>query len=108
MYNHKQMLLFIGLIAAIIAAMPNTISLFGGDHTMPREVTCDRCHEPGEEGSLALGMYRGDESCASCHHCNLANYTALRENGTGACTECHEIGPGCPREGGFTKKIQND
>jgi|LGOV01.1.fsa_nt_gb hypothetical protein len=108
MYNYKRMLLFIGLIAAIIAAMPNTISLFGGDHTMPREVDCNRCHEPSEEALSSLGMYPGDESCATCHRCNLANYTELRANGTGACTECHEIGLGCPRAEGFTKNIQND
>ena len=108
MYNYKRMLLFIGLIAAIIAAMPNTISLFGGDHTMPREVDCNRCHEPSEEALSSLGMYPDGESCATCHRCNLANYTAIRENGTGACTECHEIGLGCPRAEGFTKNIQND
>ena len=108
MYNYKRMLLFIGLVAAIIAAMPNTISLFGGDHTMPREVACDRCHEQPEEGLSTLGGYKGDESCATCHHCNLANYTAIRETGMGACIECHEIGLGCPRVGRFTKNIQND
>ncbi len=101
MYNYKRMLLFIGLVAAIIAAMPNTISLFGGDHTMPREVACDRCHESPEGGLSALGVYHGDESCATCHRCKLTNYTEIRANGTGACTECHEIGPGCPRVGRF-------
>lgn len=106
MYNYKRMLLFIGLIAAVIAAMPNTISLFGGDHTMPRVVPCDRCHEQPE--LLTLGGYQRDESCAICHHCSLTNYSEIRENGSGACTECHEIGLGCPRVELATKNKQND
>jgi hypothetical protein len=105
--NYKRVLLFIGLVAAIIAAMPNTISLFGGDHTIPREVACDRCHESPEGGISALGVYQayqGAESCVTCHRCNLTNYTEIRANGTGACTECHEIGSGCPRVGRLTQK----
>ncbi|HID20572.1 MAG TPA: hypothetical protein EYP28_06530 [Methanophagales archaeon] len=107
MYNHKKMLLFIALVSAIMVAMPNTISMFGGQHTLPREITCDRCHLPPEEGLSSLELHQnldgGDEACAVCHRCDLTYYA--RGNGTRYCIECHEIGSWYTRAEGFTNKI---
>ena len=84
----------IAVISAIIIAMPNTISLFGGQHgwyglgPVGSDVPCEKCHgDIVAEMEFGLGPHMGETGFGrmECEHCHrvseFTNYTFA--NGTG-------------------------
>ncbi len=97
-------LLAIAVVAIGTFALPNTVSLFSGQHTwydlsgQGNDVPCEKCHaDIAEEMESGIGPHmnetgHGRLECGDCHrvfpivhkNTSFATYTYASENGTGA------------------------
>ena len=83
----KMALLAIGLVGIVLIVMPQTISLFAGQHSWydlsgsPRNVECDKCHEDisGEMGS-STGPHTELSSLMYCEDCHRIFYNYSGNN----------------------------
>ncbi len=79
--NHRIFLLTVAVAAMGLFAMPNSLSLFAGQHTFDNgtNVRCEKCHEDIYEEMSASGRY----GISTAH----ANTPKLKE-----CQGCHRTG----------------
>ena len=117
--NLKKLFVMVAIISAIIIAMPNTVSIFGGQHRWydlsadPNDIPCGKCHADISE-ELYQGSYVHEGmTCAMCHRTTFTtDYTYASGRGTGSepgreahsastltCMKCHD-GSGGLSDGG--------
>ncbi len=105
----KMALLAMGLVGIVLIVMPQTISLFAGQHSWYNltltgsDVACDKCHGDLEAEMSSAGSHVSMK-CWYCHATlNLTGFTYASGDGTGSvpgeethtasaveCMECHE------------------
>ena len=114
----KKIFAIMAIVSAIIIAIPNTVSIFGGQHRWydlspdPNDVPCGKCHADISEELYQSSYVHEGMTCAMCHRTTFTDYTYASGRGTGSepgreahsastltCMKCHD-GSGRLSDGG--------